>query len=74
MQQKKDEGTNEEMKREEGDQLNSSSDVKHKRPPIDKQAAFIQYKDEGQGKNLESAIVEYRNDIKAKRNQIKIYT
>lgn len=47
---------------------------KKKRKPVDKQLAFIEYKQEGDGRNLERAIVENRNDIKDKRVTIKNLT
>jgi len=41
---------------------------------MDKQQAFIEYKEEGDGKQLERAIVEYRNDLKDKKQIIKTLT
>ncbi len=47
---------------------------KKKRRGVDKQQAFIEYKKEGDGRNLEKAIIESRNDTKNKRNTIKTLT
>lgn len=47
---------------------------KKKRRGVDKQQAFIEYKQEGDGRNLEKAIIESRNDTKNKRNTIKTLT
>ncbi|CDW82929.1 kinesin motor domain-containing protein [Stylonychia lemnae] len=48
--------------------------VRRKRKPIDKQTAFIEYKEEGDGRTLEKAIIDYRNEMKDKRQHIKTFT
>jgi hypothetical protein len=47
---------------------------KKKRKPIDKQQAFIEYKEKGDGRHLERAIIDNRNEIKDKRERIKTLT
>jgi hypothetical protein len=51
-----------------------SDQVKRKRKAVDKQQAFIEYKEEGDGKQLERAVIEYRNEMKDKKQLIKILT
>ena len=41
---------------EEGEALGDGT-AKKKRQPVDKQQAFIEYKEQGEGKNLERSIV-----------------
>lgn len=48
-------------------------EVKQKRKGVDKQQAFGEFK-LGEGRNMERAIVDYRNDMKDKRSEIKTYT
>lgn len=53
------------------------SDLSHtrkKRPAQPKQQAFIEYKEEGDGRTLERAIVDYRNEMKDKKQNIKMLT
>jgi hypothetical protein len=39
-----------------------------------KQQAFIEYKEEGDGRTLERSIIDYRNEMKDKKQSIKIFT
>jgi len=71
----------EEMKLEEEpkegediEEAKSDTGEKKKRPPVDKQIAFIEYKEEGEGKHLENSIVQCRADLKQKRALIKALT
>lgn len=41
---------------------------------MDKQQAFIEYKENGDGRKLEKSVVDYRNEIKDKRNNVKMFT
>jgi|LauGreDrversion4_2_1035121.scaffolds.fasta_scaffold239863_2 hypothetical protein len=63
----------------EGDQQNSPSPDgaageeektgTKKRAPIDKQGAFVEYKTQTEeGKSLEGAILQYRDEVKNKKN------
>jgi len=46
-----------------------------KRAPIDKQAAFVEYKTQSEdGKSLEGAILQYREEVKEKKNLVKTLT
>ncbi len=44
-----------------------------KRPFLDKQQAFLEYKT-GPGKSLEQAIIQYREEVKEGKHQVKILT
>ena len=64
---------------EEGDQEPEQSvksekpEVHKKRPPVDKQTAYIEYKN-SIGKSIEDSILNIRKDIKSKRNVVKDLT
>ncbi len=45
-----------------------------KRAAIDKQSAYLEYKSTSQGKSLENAIVQYREELKQKKLQVKNFT
>ncbi len=44
---------------------------RRKRKPIDKNAAFAEFKNEGEGKKIENTIIECRQDMKDKKQTIK---
>ena len=56
------------------DSLAQDPDKHQKRKPIDKQQAFIEYKDIGDGKQLERAVIDYRSEMKDKKMHIKVVT
>lgn len=45
-----------------------------KRKPIDRQAAFIEYKQEADGKVIEDQIISNRMELKDRKQKVKIYT
>lgn len=48
---------------------------KKKRLPIDKQTAFVEYKTlTDEGKSLEGAILQYREEVKEKKSVVKMLT
>jgi len=47
--------------------------VKQKRTAVDKQTAFLEFKDSS-GKPIESAILQFKKDIKDRRNLTKTLT
>lgn len=51
----------------------SKASEKKKRPPTDKQTAYLEFKDNA-GKNIEESILMNRNDIKKKRVETKNIT
>jgi chromosome segregation ATPase len=51
------------------------SDHKKKRAPLDKQTAFVEYKTQTEaGRQLEHAIIEYREELKSKKQAMKTLT
>lgn len=48
---------------------------KKKRTPMDKQTAFVEYKTQSdEGKSLEKSIIQYREEVKQKKIQVKTLT
>jgi hypothetical protein len=48
--------------------------TQHKRAAIDKQAAFVEYKQTGEGRALESSVVALREEVRARKTQIQALT
>ncbi len=56
----------------EGEEEKEATPEKLKRPALDKQSAFLEYKQENSdGKKLEETIMGYRGDMKEKRQMVK---
>ena len=65
----------EQTQQEEGkEQETLEQSMKRKRPPMDKNTAFMQYKEEEEGRKIENEIVKSRAQIKDLRGEIKTFT
>lgn len=63
------------LSNQEESKNNPASALTKKRQPIDKQTAFIEYKAQSQeGKQLESSILLYRDDVKTQKQTVKNMT
>ena len=45
-----------------------------KRKPIDRQAAFLEFKSQPDGKEIEEQIISNRQDLKDKKQKVKVVT
>ena len=59
----------------DGEEDKSEEGEKRKRAPVDKQSAYVEYKTSAEeGKAVEAAIVQYREEVKSNKGQVRNHT